>query len=411
MATEISVPRLGWSMDEGTFVDWLKQDGDFVRKGDMLFVLEGDKAAQEIESFDEGYLRLIPSGPKCGDTVKVGQVLAYLLAKDEPLPADRGLSSPMTAVAAARPAREVEKAPTGHSAGDRKASPRARRAAERIGIDWQFIRGTGRHGRVRERDVIAAAGQLSRSSTPPASARQPHLDEESLAGQHLPLTPVRRTIAARMIAATQQAAPVTLSTKTDATHLVTRREQWRVVESSSGDAVPSYTDMILKLTAAALKEHPLLQAQWRENGLFVPAEINIGIAVDTDAGLFVPVVHDVPSLSLQQLAVETRKLIELARTRRLSPQHMHRGTFTISSLGSFGIDAFTPIIQLPQCAVLGIGRIAPEPAVVGGQIVVRPMVWLSLTFDHRIVDGAPAARFLATVKRNIENAEALVGLK
>jgi pyruvate dehydrogenase E2 component (dihydrolipoamide acetyltransferase) len=204
-----------------------------------------------------------------------------------------------------------------------------------------------------------------------------------------------------MVAGVTQAAPVTLTTKADATNLVNVREQFR---AAAGDDrfVPSYTDLLVKLTASALRQHPLLQAQWRDDGLFVPDRIDIALAVDTDAGLLVPVVRGADRLTLREVTVRSGELVSDARAGKLTAEQMRDATFTISNLGGLGIDAFTPIIHLPQCAVLGIGRIVREPAVVGDAMVPRERMTLSLTFDHRVVDGAPAARFLDTLRRAIE---------
>jgi pyruvate dehydrogenase E2 component (dihydrolipoamide acetyltransferase) len=253
--------------------------------------------------------------------------------------------------------------------------------ARELGVAWQGLRGSGRHGRIRERDVRAQSSGAG--------------------GRLIPHTPTRRTIAARMVAGVTLAAPVTLTTKADATNLVNIREQFRA--ASADDAlVPSYTDLLVKLTAAALRQHPLLQAQWRDDGLFVPERIDIAIAVDTDAGLLVPVVRGADRLTLREVTACCRELVSAARAGKLTAEQMRDATFTISNLGSLGIDAFTPIIHLPQCAVLGVGRIVREPAVVGDAIVPRDRMTLSLTFDHRVVDGAPAARFLDTLRRAIE---------
>jgi pyruvate dehydrogenase E2 component (dihydrolipoamide acetyltransferase) len=204
-----------------------------------------------------------------------------------------------------------------------------------------------------------------------------------------------------MVAGVTQAAPVTLTTKADATNLVNVREQFRA-SSTDGKLVPSYTDLIVKLTATALRQHPLLQAQSRDDGLFVPERIDIAVAVDSDAGLLVPVVRGADRLTLREVTVRSQELISAARAGKLTAEQMRDATFTISNLGSLGIDAFTPIIHLPQCAVLGIGRIVREPTVVGDAILPRKRMTLSLTFDHRVVDGAPAARFLDTLRRAIE---------
>src|SRR5262249_10177954 len=207
------------------------------------------------------------------------------------------------------------------------------------------------------------------------------------------------TIAARMVAGVTQAAPVTLTTKADATNLVNVREQFRAADAN---ALPSYTDLLVKLTAMSLRQHPLLQAQWRDEGLFVPERIDIAVAVDTDTGLLVPVIRGADRLPLRDVTSRSRELVALARAGQLTAEQMRDATFTISNLGGLGVDAFTPIIHLPQCAVLGVGRIVREPAVVGDAIVPRDRLTLSLTFDHRVVDGAPAARFLDTLRRAVE---------
>ncbi len=194
-----------------------------------------------------------------------------------------------------------------------------------------------------------------------------------------------------MVAGVTQAAPVTLFAKVDAVNLVNLRGQFR---SAWGDETPSVTDLVVKLTAAALRQHPLMQAQWREDGLLVPECIDIAFGVDVESGLLAPVVRNVDQLAVRQLAGCTRELISLARAGQLAAEQMRNATFTITNLGMFGIDAFTPIIHLPQSAILGVGRIVREPAVWDGTVVPRERMMLSLTFDHRVVDGAPAARFL-----------------
>ena len=203
-----------------------------------------------------------------------------------------------------------------------------------------------------------------------------------------------------MVAGVTQAAPVTLTTRADATNLV----HWRNQRKSAAveEVIPSYTDIIVHRTATILRRHPLLQAQWRDDGLLVPDHVHIGLAVDTEGGLLAPVLRDADSLTVQQVAEQSRALIALARAGRLTGEQMRGATFTVTNLGMFGIDAFTPIIHLPQCAVLGVGRIVRAPAVVDDRIVPRDLMTLSLTFDHRVVDGAPAARFLNELRQEIE---------
>lgn len=386
MATAILVPRLGWSMEEGTFAGWRKQDGERVQPGDILFVLESDKSAEDIEAIDGGILRIPADAPQEGDTVKIGQVLAYLVAEGEAaptvVPANRAGPERAESVGSARLAPPTSATPS--SLPHHAISPRARRAARELGIDWNILTGSGRNGRIRERDVRAAGG------TPTE-------------GRLIPHTTIRRTVAARMVAGVTEAAPVTLTTKLDATNLVALRTQFRSAATTTNDFVPSYTDLLVKLTAAALQQHPLLQAQWREDDLFVPQRIDIAFAVDTDTGLLAPVLRSVDRMTLRQVTACARELIEQTRAGRLSAEDMREATFTVSNLGNFGIDSFTPIIHLPQCAVLGVGRIVREPVVRDERIVPCDVLTLSLTFDHRIVDGAPAARFLQTLRNCVEN--------
>ena len=400
MAIEVTVPRLGWSMDEGVFVEWLKADGDHVESGDMLFVLEGEKAAEEIESFDLGVLRLPPDGPNPGDVVLVGQVIGFLCELDEDPPVSCGNEVAPTMASAdsvTDPALEtqepflhpdVETAIQTPSSISRKregrivATPRARRSAKKLGIDLITLTGTGKGGRIREQDVLAAE-----SSTRVVA---PTIGVGEVAGRLQPHTTIRQTIARRMVAGVTDAAPVTLHVKADATNLVALRNFLKV----DGPDCPSYNDMIIKLCAVALHQHPILNAQWREEGIFVPDVVNISVAVDTEVGLMVPVVHDVSGKSLDEIATNSRQLIEASRNRQITTEQMENGTFTVSNLGVFGIEYFTPIINLPQCAILGIGSIRKEPMMDGDGVVNKDQLPLSLTFDHRIVDGAPAAKFL-----------------
>ena len=447
MAYEVTMPRLGWTMEEGVFGEWLKQDGDEVQAGDLLFTVEGDKATQEVEVFEGGILRLPPNAPVSGDVIPVGALLAYIVQAGESLP--------QQSVQAAEPASQVEtqqtsavqpsgpQATTARSiAADGRAappiSPRARRVAGELGVDWTRLAGSGRTGRIVERDVRAAAEMSEKETvvdaTPVARrmAAQAGIDlatltasspgsriqredvEAAIAARDLaavgadeaatslvPHTRIRQITAQRMVESARTTAPVTLTTEADATELVALRRQLKASYGRRGLAVPSYNDIYLKLTAAALQEHPTLNASWRDDGLLLHGDIHIGFAVDTEEGLLAPVLHDVAAKSLRHIAAESNRLIEGARQRRLGHEAMQGGTFTITNLGMYGIDAFTPIVNLPQAAILGIGRIVCKPAVHNGEVVPRQMVALSLTFDHRVVDGGPAARFLNTVREYV----------
>ncbi len=413
MPITITVPRLGWSMEEGTFSEWLKRDGDSVAAGDLLFVLENDKASQEVESLDSGVLHIPEDAPEPGDKVAVGQLLGYLLAEGESIPlAD--LPAVVTATPPGTSSSPPVVAPTRVS-GDRPGgepiiTPRARRAAAELGVNWMGIPGTGREGRIREADIRnAAATQKPRG-----------------------FSSTRRTIAERTFLSQQKTVAVTLHTTADATSLVQLRQQLKSQEgfrSQNGAAVddhnrrplgngglqggdeanatetvvPSYNDILVKLTASALQKHPILNSRWEGETLQTCSSIHIGIAVDTEAGLFVPVIRDVTTQTLKEVALRSRDLIERARSGRLIAQELGGATFTLTNLGAFGIDAFTPIINYPECAILGVGRILRQPVAMKEFISLCDVVTLSLTFDHRALDGAPAARFLNTLTALIES--------
>jgi pyruvate dehydrogenase E2 component (dihydrolipoamide acetyltransferase) len=225
-------------------------------------------------------------------------------------------------------------------------------------------------------------------------------------GQRTPFVGVRQLIANRLATSAHTVAPVTLTTEADATDLVRLRGQIKADLAESDLAVPSYNDLLAKLVAIALEEHPALNASLDGDDIVQHATVNVGIAVDAERGLLVPVIRDVQSKSVHKIATESARLVAAARSGHISPDDLHGGTFTITNLGMFDVDAFTPIINLPECAILGIGRIVARPVVVDEDaetVAVRRMMALSLTFDHRLVDGAPAARFLQRVKYLVEH--------
>ncbi|MGI9145480.1 MAG: dihydrolipoamide acetyltransferase family protein [Chloroflexota bacterium] len=479
MPAEVVMPRLGWDMKLGSVAEWLKRDGDQVEMGEPICMIAGDKATTELEALDAGILRIPPQSPEPGQEVPVGTVLAYLVAPGEEFAPE---PSPTAAAAAADSARAADGAVAdtetgadtgGHadltgkreaSAGDEArsgdadgaehterggataeragsvvgsdyagtqsgvradgdrrivASPRARRAAASMGVDWRMLVGSGRGGRVLERDVQHAAAQTDPSpaaGTPSASAagtqtgpgvpaaRAPAVVAQS-AETAAPLQGVRRLTAERMALSARSVAPVTLTTEADATSLVRLREQAHAEQGSSGVRVPGYTDFMVRLVALALTEQPALNAELTEAGIIQHAHVNVGIAVDTPRGLYVPVVRNAASVSVEAISRESARLIGAAREGKSRPEDLEGATFTVTNLGMFDVDAFTPIVTLPQCAVLGLGRIIARPVVVDEateQVAVRRMFTLSLTFDHRLVDGAPAARFLQRVKHFVE---------
>ncbi len=404
MPYEIVMPRLGWNMEEGTLVEWLKQDGETVRQGEMVCTIEGDKAAAEIESFETGTLKIPAASPPPGQTVPVGTLLGFVVAEHETETfdpnADRGHDGPGVSVAALPgPGTGPGRDPTGRAPDNSRdtvptagaaivtgtlheqdvptISPRARRAAEAAGIDWQSLRGSGRSGRIVERDVLEAA-----TDGPDGKA--------AVQGS------MRQVIARRMAEAHRTTAPVTLHTEADVTALSPYFE---------GDFRPSWYDLIAGIAAVALAEHPVMNASWRD-GVVLNDGIHIGIAVDTEGGVIAPVIRDVPGKSLKEISTESKRLIQAAQAGELTLDQIEGGTFTLTNLGMYDVDAFTPIIHHPQCAILGLGRAAPRVVVVdesSGETGVRRMMALSLTFDHRIVDGAPAARFLRRIKQLAED--------
>lgn len=453
MAVPVTIPRLGWTMEEGTFTDWLKQDGDHVAEGDELFTLESDKATEAVQALAAGVLRIVPGGPQPGETVRVGQVIAYLLQPGEVPPFASGptmptatLSTPPAAAishtvpqsapevhgptessqpslsamsvppnargtlpqpdagtagsAIPPPAQQQEspgRQPEARDPGPRPpaSSPRARRVARELGVDWRTLKGSGPVGRVVERDVRRAAA---------AAAGEPALpshSERAVQPPPMALSPTRRSIAAHMLASVRATAPVTLSATVDATQLTYVREQLRAAYAA-GRRSPGYTELLVKLTSLVLRRHPALCCRWLNEDLQPCAEIDINVAIDTQAGLVAPVVHQADRLSLTELSERLHLLVEDARNGRLRVADMVVGCFTISNLGMYAVDAFTPIVNYPQVAILGAGRIAPQPAVYEGALCIRQLMTLSLTFDHRAIDGAPAARFLTDICSAVE---------
>lgn len=448
MAIEVVMPKLGWNMETGHIVEWLKRDGDMVQAGDALFTVETDKALTDVEALDSGVLRIPPDAPAPGQDVPIGAVLAYLAPEGEPAPFEQ---TSLSAVAASNGAM-AEQLPVGAAPataepgaatslalnGVPPASPRARRVAAELAVDWQTLCGSGRSGRIVERDVRAAAPRAATGAgvraTPLARrlAEQAGVDFDQLAGvvpgkrisradveaaapiklatdaladEVARLEPVRRLIGERMTQSAHSVAAVTLTTEVDATAFVKLREQIKVALERTDSPAPAYHDLLARLVALALLEHPDLNASLSGDDVVRHRAVHIGIAVDTERGLLVPVVRDAQRKSVRAIAAESAGLIKQARSGRIAPSDLQGSTFTITNLGMYGIDAFTPIINLPECAILGVGRILAKPVVVDEAtelLGVRRMMALSLTFDHRVVDGGAAARFLRRVAEFVE---------
>jgi pyruvate dehydrogenase E2 component (dihydrolipoamide acetyltransferase) len=455
MPHEIQIPRLGWSMEEGTFVRWLKKSGDQVNVEEPLFELEGEKALQEIPSVEAGILHIPKESPKGGTVVAVGTLIGYLLLPGETpdsIPKKPAAAPPSAAKSAAPktgkpvPARSTPAPPPveiprnglapaappsvrrlarqmgvplsnlvgtgglgrvttndvtgrgGFSARSTVASPRARRIAKELGLDWTTLPGSGRNGRVREADVRngqqTSNGQFAAKPSPYAG-----------------LPPRRRAIAERLKASRDQTIPVTLTTVADVSGLLRLREQYK---KANGPVVPAITDLFAVVIGKILAQHPEMAQRWNPSQGSLEAvsadAIDIGIAVDTPQGLLVPVVRGVTTKPVETLAGESKKLIELARGGRLGTADMQGAAITITNLGAQGIDAFTPIINYPEIAILGVGAIRKEPVFdAEGNVVAVERITLSLTFDHAAVDGAPAARFLQAIAAALANPGELIG--
>jgi pyruvate dehydrogenase E2 component (dihydrolipoamide acetyltransferase) len=420
MAYEVLIPPLGQTVDTVTLVTWYRKEGEMVQEGELLFAIETDKATLDVEAQASGVLRRV-TVPE-GQEVEVLSVIALIASPDEepvsspPLPArvEEWKSGRMEEVPPPPSFLHSSTPPLFHSggAGGREVgrtfiSPRARRLAETKGVPIENLSATGPEGAIVERDVQAYLDrQPTATEKTPADVGIPSerqttgvgapLLNETLA--EIPLQGVRAIIAERMIQSVSTTARVTLTAEVDATALVELRQ--RLAEDG---VTVSYNDLFLYVLGRALREQPALNASLEGKTLRQWKRVHIGLAVDAERGLLVPVVRDVDTKGLAQIARETSELIGRVKAGTLTPDELRGGTFTLTNLGMFGIDAFTPIINPPETAILGVGRIKPRPVVREHEVVIRDVVWLSLSFDHRIVDGGPAARFLQRVTELIEH--------
>jgi pyruvate dehydrogenase E2 component (dihydrolipoamide acetyltransferase) len=412
MVTEVILPKMGQTMEEGTIIEWVKKEGDPVERGDLIFVFESDKATLEVEATARGFLRkiLVP----VGKTVPVLTVVALITrTADEDIsayePQFRVPSSEFQVGEAAKLETRNLKPETRNSSRI-FASPRARRLAREKGVDLALVTGSGPKGRIVERDVVTYLETLAlappSAPTPPAP---PAPAEAVEAITELPMSGARAVIARRMHESHQTTAPVTLTTEADATAFVELRERLKASLADELGFNIGYNDLLIKLVAHALRQFPYMNAQLDGEVIRQIRQIHIALAVDTDRGLLVPVIRNADRKGVAGIAREVRELVERARAGKALPDELSGSTFTITNLGMHEIDAFTPIINLPEAAILGVGRIKARPAVVEGELCVRQTMWLSLTFDHRVVDGAPAARFLQRIKQLVENPYLLLG--
>lgn len=425
MAYEITLPRLGWDMVEGALTGWLKAEGEWVNAGDLLFNVEGDKAVQEIEALDNGFLRILPNLPPQGEKVAVGTVLGFLVPKEEMagfrFPQDEPPSLAENAPTDPAPVVVSEPLETNPASGSGLQarvyiSPYAKRLAVDLGVDWRKLTGSGLRGRIMAKDVQKAAAQQKPDSpdtilAAPLSNARPVFSPQPAAvvpgvEYRSSMSTVRRKTAEHMSHSAHTVAPVTLTTEVDATEMVRLRSTLKLQDGGLSLPVPSYNDMLAKICAQALMDFPNLNARLDGEEIVQFSSAHIALAVDTERGLLAPILRDVQAKSLRQVARESSLLIEKARGGHIGYDDLQGATFTITNLGMFEIDSFTPIINLPQCAILGVGRILARQVVLDfekGVVALRQCATLSLTFDHRLNDGAGAARFLQRIKHYIEN--------
>ncbi|MFC2023535.1 dihydrolipoamide acetyltransferase family protein [Chloroflexota bacterium] len=440
MATEIILPKLGQTMEEGVIVEWLKAEGDSVGRGDVLFTVESDKAVLEVEATARGYLRkiFVPEGQtvpvlsvvglisRSADEDVSGHVVSTTEALGEPV---KAAESSVPEIPQDEPATILPARP-----GRVFASPRARKAAREKGVELALVAGTGPNSRISERDVLKY--MAARPKVTPVAARTAQtrgVDLTAVTGsgirgrivkadvdaaaadsaleatasslERVPLSGLRRIVSERMAASDASTARVTLVTEVDASEFVEARTRLKEAVEEEWGFAPGYNDLLGLIVARVLQESPHINARLSEDGASIErmAFINLGMAVDTDRGLLVPVIRNADQKGLHALSAEFRTLVDRARSGKSLPDDLSGGTFTITNLGMYEIDAFTPIINLPEAAILGVGRIHSKPVVREDQVVVRKMWTLSLVIDHRLVDGAPAARFLQRIKELVEN--------
>ncbi|MBI2425893.1 MAG: 2-oxo acid dehydrogenase subunit E2 [Candidatus Hydrogenedentes bacterium] len=445
---EIKMPQMGQSVEEATIVDWLKKEGDTVAVGDPIFTIQTDKAEIECEASESGVLRkiLVPAGVEVpvftvvalvGDA---GEALPDLAAygvkggaASAPAPAPAAAAVEVTAPVAAVPV--AANAPVSADAADR-VSPRARKAAQSKGVPLEQVAGSGPEGRILSEDVLAWAGaqdgvrstptarKIARESgvdltqvtpghggrvtkddvlgaigsTPVAPAASGAAAPSLVAGQVTPLTPMRRIIAQRMAESKFSAPHFYVTVEVDMQECVRFR--------NSGTAFkPSFNDLIMRATARAIQDFPLVNSRWKGDSVETVAEINLGFAVALDKGLVVPVLKRIERMSIQDINRESKVLIDKARNGKLLPDDYSGNTFTISNLGGFGVDHFTAIINQPDSAILAIGQIKDRVVVIDGGICVRPIMKLTLSSDHRVIDGSVAAQFMGRLKTVLEKAD------
>ena len=407
---EVIMPKLGLTMESGKIEKWHKKEGDKVKAGEVLFEVMTDKVTIEVESYDSGILRKILRAE--GEEVPVTEVVAYIGDKDEEIP-QYELKKEAEAKIGEMEIKEAEgtagkvKEVSGISGeGRTKISPLARKTAKELGIDYnsEKIIGTGPGGRISREDVVAYFKKREKApekKTAPAPA-------DITIKSSKPLEGIRKVVAERMSYSKLNIPHIVLNVKAGATQLITLREKLKEKILEKYGIKITYTDFILKSTAIALRENLEVNSTFSNGNYIIYDNVNVGMAVSLEGGLIVPTIFDCDKLEVVDIAKKRIELVGKAREGRLSLEEISNGTFTVTNLGMYGIRSFSPIINPPQAAILAVGEIYTEPAVVDGKIKPESFMNLSLSCDHRIIDGAIGAKFLKRIVELIENPAELV---
>ena len=399
VATKVVMPKPGWITEKGTVLTWFKKEGERVEKGQPLFEIETEKVTTEVESPASGILRkiLVPEGTE----VPVFNPVAIIADPDEELPevgatpeSPPEQAQKKVSVEPGKEQREIVEEP--RPAEKRSISPLARKLAEQHKIDLAQLEGTGPDGRIVKEDVLKAV-----------ESRAQVLPTKGFAGKVIPMTGKRKATAERMAHSARTTAHCTITTEVNASELVRCRDMLLSQFENAGIEL-TYTDLIVKAVAMALEEHRLLNSLHVDDEIRVFDDVNLGVAVAVEDGLVVPVLRRANEKTLREIALLSKQLVAKAKGGALSTEEATGGTFTITNLGMFGVDTFTPIINPPENAILGVGRIVVKPIILNGDFAAASTMPLSLTFDHRIIDGVPAAKFLQSLKKLLENPELLL---
>jgi pyruvate dehydrogenase E2 component (dihydrolipoamide acetyltransferase) len=410
MATPVVMPKLAMAMKQGKVVEWRVNQGDRVEKGQVIMVIETEKVTYEIEAPAAGYLHQVAELKK---TVPVNQVVAWIAETEQELTSLQPEAP--ASVTMEQPSRTAEKAPAASAqartpaGGKVKISPVAKKMAEDHGINYGALAGTGPGGRIVREDVEKAIEAAKRAPVAaPGTEQGGEMIDGKRVKQAIPLQGMRAAIAEHMIRSLQTAAQLTTTCEIDMSELIRIRETFLTKEKEIGVRI-SFTDLIVYILARVLKEQPMMNSSMIDEQLILWEDVNIGVAVavelgEMETGLIVPVVRNADRKSLGALSKEIKALTKRARAMQLLPDDLGGGTFTITNFGVFGVgySVTTPIINQPEAAILGTGAVEDRPVVRGGQVVVRPIMPLSLTFDHRVLDGAPIGKFLHRIKELLE---------